>query len=243
MRVSLTASAASSEDFTDHLTVLARGVECRPAHALEERQAIFQLRYQAYLRDGTISPNPLRTFTDAADDAENAHLLGFYIGGKLASSVRLHIGSPKHPYFPSLEVFPDVLWPLVNSGKVVVDLTCFAADETLSRVNRMLPYFTLRPWILAAEYFHADDLLAATLVQHQPFFRRAFNSRLLSEHPRRYPQLAKPHSLVALHFASTAKQLYLKYPFLRATMVERQELFNRCDPPSPSQKKELNLPA
>jgi hypothetical protein len=102
-----------------------------------------------------------------------------YIDGKLASSLRLHIGSRNHPGVPSLEVFPHVLLPFLDAGRVVIDCTCLVADERLSRQYPALPYITLRPCLLAAEYFGGDDLLVAVRLKHQAFYRRAFNYRLL----------------------------------------------------------------
>jgi hypothetical protein len=132
------AHARSAEkDFTDHLATLTARIECRRAHTSEERQAIYRLRYQAYLRDGTISANPFGRFADAADDAENAYLFGFYIDGKLASSLRLHIGSKEHPEVPSIQVFPDILRPLLDAGRVIIDITYFVADEAFASVSRL----------------------------------------------------------------------------------------------------------
>ena len=209
-----------------HLAALSARIECRPADTSEERQAIFELRDRAYLRDGTIPENPLGRCTDAADDVENAYLFGFYIDSDLASALRLHIGSREHPDLPSLAVFPDVLRPLLDAGRILIEFTCLVADESLSRVYSGLSYVTLRPWVLAAEHFHADELLVAARAQHQLLYRRAFNLQVLSERPSN-PQLGKPISLMKLHFSTAAKQLYLKYPFLRASVFERQRLFER----------------
>ena len=75
----------------------------------EERESISRLRYKAYLREGAISPNHTRTFSDPYDETDNAYLFGLYLDGELASSMRIHVGSREHPDFPTLEVFSDVL--------------------------------------------------------------------------------------------------------------------------------------
>jgi hypothetical protein len=215
---------------TDRLSALLAKIECRRADTVEEREAIFRLRYQAYLREGAISTNPSQRFTDADDDAENAYIFGLYVDGQLASSLRIHIGSSEHPDFPSLHVFPDVLQPLLDAGKVIIDSTRFVADEKLSRMHRGLPYATLRPCMLAAEFFHADDLLAAVRVEHQAFYQRAFNHHMLCE-ARPYPQLTKPISLMTLHFPTAADWLYRRYPFFRSNVPERRRLFERASSP------------
>ena len=210
----------------DRLAALLAKIECRRADSVEEREAVFRLRYRAYLREGAISANDTGRFTDADDEADNAYIFGFYVDGELASSVRLHIASKEHPDFPSLHVFPDVLRPLLDAGRVLIDSTRFVADEKLSRLHRGLPYATLRPCMLAAEYFGADDLLAAVRVEHQAFYQRAFSHQVLCA-ARPYPQLAKPISLMSVHFPTAAEWLYRRYPFFRSTILERQRLFER----------------
>jgi len=221
---------AGTMDFSDDLAALSTRIDCRRADTSEERQAILRLRYQAYLRAGEISANPFETFTDTADDQENGYLYGLFIDDKLASSLRLHIGSRIDPKIPSLKLFPDVLAPLLDAGRVIVDTTCLVADEKLSRLYRCLPYLTFRPCILAAEYFHADGIVTAVRSEHQAFYRRAFNHQVLCE-PRRSPQLVKPLGLLMLHFPSAAEQLYEKYPFFSSSISEQLKLFERQ--PSP----------
>jgi N-acyl-L-homoserine lactone synthetase len=221
-----TASSGSESSFSDSITQLLARIVFRRADSGEQREAIFRLRYQAYTREGAISPNSSGMFSDHYDETDNAYLFGLYIDDELASSLRLHIASKQHPNFPSLEVFPDLLQPKLDAGKVLVDSTRFVADEALSRLHRGLPYATLRLCMLAAEQFRADDLLAAVRVEHQAFYRRAFNHRLICE-PRPYPQLAKPISLMTVHYPTAAGQLYRRYPFFRSTFLERRMLFER----------------
>jgi N-acyl-L-homoserine lactone synthetase len=217
---------------SDRLATLLARIDCRRADTAEEREAIFRLRYQAYLREGAISANSSERFADDDDDkADNAYLFGFYIDDQLASSLRLHIGSEQYPHFPSLEVFPDVLQPLLDAHKVIVDSTRFVADEELARRYRGLPYATLRVCMLAAEYFGVDHLLAAVREEHQAFYKRAFDHQLLCE-PRPYPRLAKPISLMTVHFPSAAERLYQQYPFFRSSIFERRKLFDRRLPPA-----------
>ena len=175
-------------------------------------------------------------FTDVDDEDANAYIFGLYSDGELASSLRLHIASRDHPVFPSLQVFPDVLQPLLDAGRVIIDSTRFVADEKLSRLHRGLPYATLRPCMLAAEYFHADDMLAAVRVEHQAFYQRAFNHQVLCE-ARPYPQLAKPISLMSLHFPSAAERLYRRYPFFRSTVARAAKTVRALTQSGPSTKR------
>jgi hypothetical protein len=227
MAVSSTTNSATTSrknNFANYVASLSSRIEWVRAETTEERQAIFRLRYQAYLREGMTPANPFEKFTDGADSVENSYLFGVYIDGKLASSLRLHIASKGHPDVPSLEVFPHVLQPLLDAGRVIVDCTHLVADEGLSRQYPVLPYITLRPCMLAAEYFRGDELLAAVRLEHQAFYRRAFNYRVLCE-PRPHPPLTKHLSLMTLYFPVAANQLYQKYPFLCSSAFERDRLF------------------
>jgi N-acyl-L-homoserine lactone synthetase len=212
--------------FVERVAELLAIVDCRRADSVKEREAIFRLRYEAYLREGAILPNSAKTFSDPYDETENAYIFGLYIEGELASSLRLHVASREHPDFPSLEVFPDYLRPEVDAGKILIDTTRFVADERLSRLHRGLPYATIRICMLAGEYFHADNMLAAVRAEHQAFYRRAFNHRSVCE-PRPYPQLTKPIALMTVHLPSATQGLYRRYPFFHSSLAERRRLFER----------------
>ena len=216
----------SDNAFSDSVSQLLDRIDCRHAESDEEREAIFRLRYQAYLRDGSILPNSSGLFSDPYDDTDNVYLFGLYLDDELASSIRIHVGSREHPYFPSLEVFPDVLQPDLNAGKVIVDATRFVADEQLSKRYRALPYATVRLNWLAAGYFDGGYTLAAVRPEHQAFYRRTFRLRLICE-PRPYPRLAKPICLMASDYQSVADHVHRRYPFFRSTFFERRTLFER----------------
>jgi hypothetical protein len=228
----VSAHPSPERNFSDRIATLLARIDCRRADTSEERESIYRLRYQAYLREGAISADPSGRFADADDEADNAYVFGLYVDGELASSLRLHVACKEYPDFPSLHVFPDVLQPFLDAGKVLVDSTRFVADEKLSRLHRGLPYATLRICMLAAEYFGADHLLAAVRAEHQAFYRRAFSHQLLCE-PRPYPRLAKPISLMTVHFPSAAERLYRRYPFFRSSVFEQRRLFERGQGPRP----------
>ncbi len=216
----------AESSFSDRIARLSDRIDYRLAYSDELREAIFRLRYQAYIRDGTISPNASGRFSDQYDDTGNFYLLGLYIDDELASSVRLHVASRERPDSPALKVFADVLQPELDDGKVIIDATCFVADEKNARLHRGLPYVTFRLCMLAARYFSADYVLAAVKAEHQAFYRRAFNCQLICK-PRPYPLLAKPFGLMAVHYPSERDQLDRRYPFLRSPLFERRMLFER----------------
>lgn len=232
--LSASASSAGSEDsFSDRIARLLDRIDYRLAHSAEEREAIFRLRYEAYRREGGIFPNCSRSFSDRYDETDNAYLFGVYIDDRLASSIRIHVASKEHPDCVSLEAFGDILQPELDAGKVIVDPTRFVTDDNLARLYRALPYATLRLCGMAANHFRADHLLAAVRVEHQAFYRRIFHPRLICG-PRPYPGLAKPLSLMTIHYPTIEDEVYRRYPFFRSTFFERRMLFGRIDGSAPS---------
>ena len=212
--------------FSNRVADLLDRLDCRVAETPEEREPIFRLRYEAYLREGAISPNETGTFTDSYDDLPNARIFGLYLDGELASSIRIHVTSPEHADFPSYHVFEDLLDPELAAGRVIVDPTRFVTHKVLSQLNPGLPYATLRLCWLAAEHFRAEHFLVAIRTEHQAFYRRTFRHRLICD-ARPYPLLAKPISLMTVNAAEVAEQVYQRYPFFRSTFFERRMLFER----------------
>lgn len=221
--------AVSQLTFSERVSKLLDRIDYRLADSEEERDAIFRLRYQAYLAEGNIAPNASGRFTDAYDDTDNAWIFGLYLDGKLASSIRLHIASKENPEFPSYKVFSDLMRPELDAGKVIIDPTRFATDRTFSRLYPGLPYVTLRLCWLAAEHFHAEHFLVAIRTEHQAFYKRVFNHRLICD-ARPYPLLDKPISLMTVNQAEVADQVHRRYPFFRSTYFERRMLFDRFIP-------------
>jgi N-acyl-L-homoserine lactone synthetase len=223
--------------FSDSVTRLLDRIDYRRADTDEAREAIFRLRYQAYVRDGTISPNAAGTFHDRYDDTDNVYLFGLHVDGELASSIRIHVASREHPHFPTLDVFPEYLRPQLDAGKIIVDPTRFVADERLSRIHRALPYATLRLCGMCARYFKADELLAAVRSEHQAFYRRIFQHRMVCA-PRPYPLLAKPIGLMTIDYPVVAEGVHRRYPFFRSTLFERRMLFERAPVPASRSDKQ-----
>jgi len=145
----------------------------------DEKDTVYRLRYDAYLREGAIGPNFSRRVSDKYDDLDNAWIFGVYIDGELASSIRLNVASAAYPDLPALGVFSDILAPGIGAGKVIIDPTRFVTSQQFSRLYPDLRYVTVRiPW-MACEYFNADFLLATVRVEHQPFLLEGTGRRFV----------------------------------------------------------------
>jgi hypothetical protein len=213
------------------ISEFSKRVRCSLASSYVERDAIFKLRYRSYMRAGLISQNSFGRYVEAHDHAPNSYLIGLYVDRKLVSSLRVQIGTQTTLVFPSLELFPDVLGPLLRNKATVIDMSCVATDAVLARPYALLPHVILRTWILAAEHFGADYIAAAARPQHQLFFKRALNCEMHSE-MRRSPHHPESVGLLTLNFGISAKRLYQTFPFLGSTSNERHGLFERETLPS-----------
>ncbi len=99
----------SELSFSDRVMQLLERVDYRRADTEQERDAIFRLRHDAYVREGAIRPNPTRRFSDEYDNWDNAYTFGLYIEGALASSFRMHVATPETNDIPAAHVFPELL--------------------------------------------------------------------------------------------------------------------------------------
>lgn len=223
---SVPAAAVPVRSQSDRVIALLRRIDYRRADTLQEKEAIFKLRYAAYLREGAIPPNASERFCDALDNTDNAWTFGIYVEGELVSSIRLHVATRQLPKLPALGVFSDLLSPTLAAGRTIVDPTRFVIDRTASCRYPQLCYVTTRLAWLASEHFNTNLLLATVRAEHQAFYRRVFGHRLICE-PRHYPSLIKPICLMALDYRLACQRVVQRHPFFRSTVAERRALFGR----------------
>jgi hypothetical protein len=217
---------ASSPRFSDRIAQLLPRVEYRIADSLDDREAIFGLRYDAYLREGEISPLPSKRFADHVDDEPNTFNFGVYIDGALSGAIRLSVTMPGRTWLPAFEVFEDVLSPEIQAGKSFIDPSKFVADYTSSKRYPELPYVILRIVWIAMAYFKADLMLGAVRPEHQPFYNRLWGCRVICP-PRPYPGLSTPVCLWTVDYASVQDDVHRRYPFFQSNCLERKQLFDR----------------
>lgn len=223
------ALATTQPSFSDRVAQLLDRIDCRLIETDEDRDEIYRLRYDAYLREGAITPNLSKRFSDQYDETNNVWLFGLYMDGVLASSIRIHVASKANPQFPGRKVFSDILEPELEAGKVLIDPTRFVTDKHLSKLYPGLPYVTLRLCWLAAEHFRAEHFLVAIRTEHQAFYKRTFMHELICD-ARPYPTLTKPISLMTVDQSKVADQVHKRYPFFRSSYFERRMLFEPYTP-------------
>lgn len=210
--------------FGERLKFLAASVKYRKAVTTREREAIFRQRYIGYLREAAIDPNPENRFTDEYDRSPNVTIYGIYLGGALCASMRIHVASRACRALPAMWAFSDILDPELDAGKLIVDPSRFVVDHHASRKHPELAYITARLGWMAGEHYDADIVLSTARKEHQAFYRRVFNYRVVSE-CRPYHILKKPLSLLFLDYKFHQKAVEARYPFLESTKSEREGIF------------------
>lgn len=226
--MSATARAAAGS-LSDRVVELLQRVTYKRAELDEDREAIFRLRYDAYLREGAIRPSFGRRLSDEYDDSDNAWIVGVHVDGRLVSSMRIHVATREYPDLVASKIFPEHVEPEIRAGKVLVDPTRFVVDAAAARAYPELSYVTVRTGHMAAEHFAADIVLATVRSEHQAFYRRVFGHFVVCE-PRPYLGLIKPLSLMLLDYPATRAQIIRRYPFFASTHAERAALFGDAPP-------------
>jgi hypothetical protein len=236
--MSTVAFARPEVRFSERVEDLLQKVDYRLANTPKERDRIYRLRYEAYLREGAIPPDFSKRLSDRFDDADNAWIFGVFIDGDLASSIRLNVATPSYPDLPAMAVFSDMLAGEADAGKVVIDPTRFVADHQFSRQYPDLRYATTRIAWMAMEHFGGDLLLASARAEHQAFYRRVFGHEVVCE-PRSYYTLLKPLSLMVCDYARQKDAVNRRFPFFRSTYFERRMLFEGLQGMAPATADEL----
>jgi hypothetical protein len=224
--------------FSERILRLLQRVEHRVAKTPGEKEAVFRLRYEAYIRNGLIDARDDELLRDQRyDDAPNTWITATFIDGELAATTRVNFGNSESANLPSLGVFSDVILPHLRAGRVIVDFTRAAARLEASRRYPELPYVALRPGYMAAEHFDADFAVATARAEHLAFYRRVFHFVPWCE-PRSYPNVTAKVACMGAEFHAVRDRIEARHPFFRSTVAEREALFG----PPPLRRPVSRLP-
>ena len=202
-------------------------IEYRVIESPEERDAVYSMRYRAYLHGGLISPSESQRIIDTYDESPNAWLFGIYIDGELCSAFRIHVLTSEWRTSYSAALFGDVLDSRLDRGEVFVDPARLCADPEKSQRFPELPYLALRLGYLACDHFNADTGLMMVRTDHQAFYRRVFLSETIAG-PRAFPGWHTMQvALTASDFRNARETILSRFPIMRSTASERRMLFDR----------------
>jgi hypothetical protein len=195
------------------------------ATTASELDAVFSLRHRSYLKEGAIARRSDARLYDIFDEPGCSLIFGVYDDGGIVASIRLQVLSEREPNSPSAMAFPDIVEPLLEQGKRLLDPTRFVIASDASKRYPALAYFVLRLPFIAAEHFVADVALAAVRSEHMPFYRRVLRYEKAAE-PRPYLHLTKPLGLMAADYWRERAAVVARFPFFRARTWEHAHLFD-----------------
>jgi hypothetical protein len=218
-------SLVQESSFLEGVYAFLELVKYRAAVSDAEKERVYRMRYDAYLKEGALLPGAPVIFKDRFDDLANGLTICVYVEGALVSSMRIHVLSKANPDTPAMQVFADKLQPLIDNGMVIIDPTRFVNDVVRMRLYPKIPYATVRIAAMACEHYHADLALATVRAEHQPFYKRVFGPPDVIP-ARPYPTLAKPISLMAFDAYKLRQRILDRYPFMASTPQERAKLFD-----------------
>ena len=196
------------------------------AETERDRREIYRFRYEAYRREKVIEPRPSGMFTDYYDTLPNCWTFGIRWQEELVASIRLHVISPRERKGPALDVFPDIIGPMVDAGYTVIDPTRFVtANMAMLRIPE-LAYITLRVPSMASLVFDAKYCLATVREEHIRFYKRALNAVQLCE-PRPYPELRYRICVMRVDVPDVRDELAERYATFQTPLDHWRAAFSR----------------
>jgi hypothetical protein len=201
------ATGSVPTSFSDRVLRFLERVEHRIARTDCEREAAFQLRHDAYVRNDLMGPQAdRRLFDKAYDIAPNAWITLTFVDGELVATTRLNLGVGEDALLPSMAVYPDVIAPRLKAGFAILETTRLAADIRISGSNPELAYLAMRPGFMAAVHFDIDFAVASPRLEHMAFYRRVLLFSQWCE-PRPYPGLTAKFGCMGADFHAAQAQI------------------------------------
>jgi hypothetical protein len=211
--------------FADRVAAMLERVQHRPALDRADREAAYRLRYDAYLKQNLLNERlDSMLYDEIYDESPNSLTTTTYIDGELASTVRVHVVHDEAAVSPALDVFPDVLAPLLKRRRIMIDPSRLAARAEMAGRFPELAYFALRPPWMAARHFKADYIVLSCAKGHEEFYRRTCGCETWAG-PRNYPKVTAKVVCMGLEFADKGTSVEARYPSFRSTPAEREALF------------------
>lgn len=216
----------AASNFAANVGRLLETLECRTIETEADLDAVLRLRYDAYLKEGAITPNASRRLADRFDHLDNVVNTGVFHEDKLVGALRLHFLSHVDDDSPSMEVFADVLRPQLAAGKRLVDPNRFVLDYATARKFPHLAYVTVRLSVVASAYYAAHLSIATIRAEHQAFYKRAFFATPVTP-PRPYPLLTKKICLMFVHYERDKERIVGRSRYYASTPAEQDKLFGK----------------
>jgi N-acyl-L-homoserine lactone synthetase len=200
MRISANAANICTKQLEEY-----RGLDHFLASTPSQRNAIFKLRYEAYLEEGHIEEMKEARLPDEFDCLPGTYLYGISLDEKLIGSIRLNLISAERKASIVYETFPDYLDPIIDHGEKIVGVSRLAVRCQNKAERKDTILYTLK---LADVFFKASnaDLVAIVVREsHIPFYKR-YGFDLVSE-PRFYHETSTPLNLMVMDLRKSARDV------------------------------------
>lgn len=160
-------------------------LSCGIVRTTEERDEVYQLRHEAYRRDGAIDPQPGNRFSDHFDMLPNSFsFLVRQCDAEAKATVRLSVVRPDLGWSeaPSRRVFGGhpALETMAEESYVEASRLCFGPMARRDAFVKLLGHMAAM-----SDLFNTGWLVACPRVEHARVYQRLFGFRQLAE-PRQY---------------------------------------------------------
>lgn len=183
------------------------------------RQAVYALRYRAYLADGEIADDSSGVFRDEFDEQPNHILWALFEGERLVGTIRSAYYDPEQPLMlPEHKVFGDLIAAIIPRAARIVSGSRFAIDPQIDRTNKRYAFALIKQHMLVA-LVKADWALAAVREQHLQFYTHVLRLKREGE-PRRYQEMRSDFHLCAADVLDNYASVCARYPTLRASSAD-----------------------
>jgi hypothetical protein len=147
----------------------------------EEVEQVFRMRHDAYKAAKHIDGIESGIWTDQADTCPSASLVGVYVGGDLAASIRLHRLDSLDAQSTAVTVFPNEMATRFKTGVTCSGTNRLSCDARFLKKFKALPLATIRVTGLHAYHYGCSYSLAAVRDQHEPFYKRILGAKRWNE--------------------------------------------------------------
>jgi hypothetical protein len=188
---------------------------------------VFRMRHDAYKAANHIMGNETGIWTDEADTCPSASLVGVYVDGDLAASVRLHRLTNLDAQSTAVAVFPGELQEKFEQGFTCSDTNRLSCDIGFLKKFKALPLATIRVTGLHAFHFGCSYALAAVRNQHEPFYKRVLGAKRCNEGDGvLFQGTTMVLNLLAASMDDMRYRCYTSQQYFLSTKEERSALFD-----------------
>ncbi len=215
----LKAILATEHGLRSRIARITRMIDQHVAIGEDDTDAIQDLRYRSFRREGATERRADARLRDRFDASANMFNCGLWFEGHLCAAIRLHVIDRGAWESPACSVFPDLLLPLVEAGERLIDPNCFCVDPLLAGNIPEFAYMTLRLPFIAAGLRARSSVTATVRTEHSAFYRRVLRCQAIAT-PRPYPGRNRPLGLMLVSYDEEAARVIDRYPFFAANYDE-----------------------